>query len=58
MSRKADLTNDQLTIYERVYQTAEAAYSIGLPLVLAIQAVSDGYSSAEFDQRYKAGEYE
>lgn len=49
--------------YERqaatnLYEEAEVAHSFGLSLEDALQAVRDGYSSAEFDKKYKAGEFE
>lgn len=49
---------DQQQAANRLYETAEGAAKTGLTLLRAVQAVADGYSSAEFDKRYRDGEYE
>ncbi len=54
----AEMSEPQRDAYEKLYNAAEWAMACGLTLLTAVQAVTDGYSSAEFDQRYKAGEFE
>jgi hypothetical protein len=46
------------TACTRLYERAEEAAAVDLPLEEALQSVRDGYSSIDFDRRNAAGEFE
>ena len=49
MARPRDAEHAETILYER----AEEAFAVGLPIEKALQAVRDGYSSAEMDKQIR-----
>lgn len=55
---KPDTRSPEEKACDALYDKAEWAFATGVPLAQALDAVRDGYSSAEFDVRCAAGDFE